>query len=203
MPTAKVTPHSLDPQLSQPSFKNASEQDTKEDIIIEKHLNDEKPLIQQQKSKLDGKLPISVFIIILISSLLVLSCLLIWVSSNALSRQAIEELSSEVIDISGEKLTLYLDSLLDPLGRLSRVVASDYNNGIANLSNYRKYLVSYHLAYLSSYATVSKIFSIHNNLVWVLFWLSIIKIHVQHNRNRSKCIPCLFLSTSRIYRNHS
>ncbi|EFC47539.1 predicted protein [Naegleria gruberi] len=87
-----------------------------------------------------GRIPINLFIISVVSILLIMSCFCIWIASFTVTKQVIEGLSNDLIDVNGEKITSYLNTFMDPLGKLSKSIAYDYNNGIATTSNFRTYL---------------------------------------------------------------
>ncbi|KAG2378600.1 hypothetical protein C9374_008239 [Naegleria lovaniensis] len=87
-----------------------------------------------------GCIPLRLFISAMIALLIVVSCVSIWVTTFVVSKQAIENLANDVIGVSNQKILSYLDAVINPLGKMSKAMAADYNWGIANENNFRKYL---------------------------------------------------------------
>ena len=71
-----------------------------------------------------------IIIILLITSLLLCCCLFIWLASFIGSRQALNELSSDLMTTFGESVLRYLHGQIYPYIGATKTVADDYNIGL-------------------------------------------------------------------------
>ena len=96
--------------------------------------------VENDTRALWGCLPLRLFLSLVIALLIVVSCVSIWVSTFVVSKHAIESLANNVIGVSNQKILSYLDAMINPLGKMSKAMAADFNYGIANVENFRQYL---------------------------------------------------------------
>jgi len=98
---------------------------------------------QKPRSKFGrGFLPLNFFIVSTMSILILWGCLFVWVSSYTVSEKEIQSLTSKLISESGQKIISNLDQVMMPLSRLTKMLAKDYNTGVATIPTMRTYLFS-------------------------------------------------------------
>ncbi|EFC46480.1 predicted protein [Naegleria gruberi] len=92
------------------------------------------------KRRKGGCIPLHAFVMITISVLILSGCLLVWLSSFIVSSYSIQNLNTNLIDESAQKISRTLEGFLSPVGKITRMMARDWNKGVVTVSNMRDYL---------------------------------------------------------------
>ena len=96
--------------------------------------------VQITSTKFAQCISIRLFIIILITSLLLICSALIWVTGFVGSQQALNTMSNELLLTYGESVIRYMDGQIRPYIAVTHSVADDYNIGLIPRSPPLSYL---------------------------------------------------------------